>query len=159
MNVFNVVGAVLGAVVTVIVIDVAGSLIFGLATPTGSAVMPIKTSYAAGMAAYGAAAGAAAAPDGAQVTQVCKTCHSLDKGGPNKVGPALWGVVGRPVASMANFNYSDAVKKLGGDWTEDRLDKWLSGPAAYAPGTKMTFKGFPDAASRKAAIDFLKTLK
>jgi len=163
MKVSQVVGAVVGTIAAVIAVNVVGNLVFGLATPNGSRAMPIKTAYAAVPPAGGAGGATAVAdagpPDPVKLTAICKTCHSLDKGGANKVGPALWGVVGRPVASMAGFGYSDAVKKLGGAWTEERLDQWLTSPKNFAPGTKMSFQGYADPAQRKAVIGLLVSMK
>jgi cytochrome c len=85
----------------------------------------------------------------------CKACHKID--GNDGTGPHLNGVVGRPVASVAGFPYSDALKALGGDWTPDRLVHFLHGPQAYAPKTKMTFKGFKKEADLGDIVAFLKT--
>jgi len=81
----------------------------------------------------------------------CGGCHSLDA---NRIGPKHRGVVGRKVASLPDYDYSPAIKKLGGVWTPERIDQWLRGPQAVAPGTKMVFQ-VSDAAQRKAIIDYL----
>ena len=81
----------------------------------------------------------------------CGGCHSLDK---NRVGPKHRGVVGRKVASVPDYDSSPALKKLGGVWTPERIDRWLQGPQAMAPGAKMFFQ-VPDPAQRKAIIAYL----
>ena len=95
---------------------------------------------------------------GQEIAKKCQACHSLEKGGPNKVGPDLYGVVGRPVASHEGFEYSDALKKLGGDWDYDKLNKFLTNPKADVPGTKMTFAGLPKEGDRADVIAYLRTL-
>ena len=90
--------------------------------------------------------------------KVCTTCHSFEKGGGVKVGPDLWGVVGRPVASASGFTYSDAVKGLGGDWTYAKLNDWISNPKAMAAGPKMAFAGENDAHKRADILAYLQTL-
>ena len=88
----------------------------------------------------------------------CVACHSFNDGGKAGVGPNLYGVVGGPHAHMVGFAYSDALKSKAGPWTFDELNEWLKKPAAYAPGTKMTFAGLPDAQARANVIDYLRTL-
>jgi cytochrome c len=90
--------------------------------------------------------------------KACETCHNLEKGAGPKVGPPLYGVVGRKVASFPGFDYSDAVKKIGGNWTFDKLFAWIEDPQTYAPGTKMAFAGEPDPQRRADIIDYLHTL-
>ncbi|WBO23082.1 c-type cytochrome [Sphingomonas abietis] len=92
---------------------------------------------------------------GADVFKKCGVCHSDQKGGPNQIGPQLWGVVGRPVGSEAGFAYSDAIKAHGGPWTFDELFQWLKSPKAYAPGTKMTFAGLSNPQDRANVIAYL----
>jgi cytochrome c len=95
---------------------------------------------------------------GQAAAKVCLACHSFDKGGPNKQGPNLWGVVGRPRASEAGFNYSAAMKGKGGNWTFDELNKFIANPRGYIPGTAMTFAGLPRDQQRADVINYLHTL-
>jgi cytochrome c len=95
---------------------------------------------------------------GEEISKKCQACHNLAKGAGAKVGPDLYGVVGRPVASEAGFTYSDALHKVGGDWTYDKLNQFLTEPKAYAPGTKMTFAGLPKESDRADIIAYLRTL-
>ncbi len=89
----------------------------------------------------------------------CVACHSFNEGGKAGIGPNLYGVVGGPIGHMDGYAYSAAIKaKQPGKWTYDELDKWLTKPAAYAAGTKMTFAGITDAKQRADVIDYLHTL-
>jgi cytochrome c len=91
--------------------------------------------------------------------QICAACHSLNKGGPAIVGPNLWGIVDAPHDHMAGFNYSPALEKYKGQpWTYEALNKWLYDPAAYAPGTRMTFAGIKNTQQRADLIAYLRTL-
>jgi cytochrome c len=95
---------------------------------------------------------------GEDAAKVCQACHTLDKGGATKVGPNLWGVVGRMRASVAGFDYSSAMKAKGGTWTPDDLYQFLANPQAYIQGTKMTFAGLARPQTRADVIDYLNTL-
>ncbi|HWG03670.1 MAG TPA: c-type cytochrome [Beijerinckiaceae bacterium] len=90
--------------------------------------------------------------------RACTVCHSFDKGGGVKIGPPLYGVVGRPVASVPGYPYSDTLKKVGGNWTFAQLFRWIAGPKAMASDTKMTYPGEPDPDKRAAIIDYLDSL-
>ena len=91
--------------------------------------------------------------------EVCTSCHALRPDEPALEGPLLWGVVGRPVASLPDYEYSDALRQKGGHWNRERLDRWIAGPQAVTPGTKMTLGGVRSAADRKVVLDFLETLR
>lgn len=96
---------------------------------------------------------------GKDVVKKCAACHTFEKGGPNRVGPNLWGVVGDEVAhDRGNFAFSDALKKKDGTWTIDALNEWLWKPQAFAKGTKMTFVGLPKAKDRADVIAYLNSL-
>ncbi len=91
--------------------------------------------------------------------QVCAMCHTLNEGGKPGIGPNLYGVVGGPHDHEAGFHYSDALEKFKGKpWTFDALNKWLTKPADYAPGTLMTFAGIPQEQLRADVIAYLDTL-
>ncbi len=93
---------------------------------------------------------------GEKVAAKCKACHDFTKGGPNRVGPNLWGVVGGPSAHQADYSYDAAIKNLNITWTFENLDKYLTSPKAFAPGTKMTFPGLPKAQDRAALLRWLR---
>ncbi|MGA2042386.1 MAG: cytochrome c family protein [Roseiarcus sp.] len=95
---------------------------------------------------------------GAADTKACQACHNFDKGAPAKVGPPLWGVVGRPVASIAGFAYSDGLKALGGDWTYEGINKLITNPKADVAGTKMSYPGESDAHKRADILAYLQTM-
>ena len=123
-----------------------------------SAAVPAAASSADGAAAAASAPAVAAAGAEPAAFAQCKACHAVEAG-KTLVGPSLAGVFGRKAGSMAGFKYTDGFKKLDLSWDEANLDKWLTNPAAMAPGTMMAFPGIADAAQRKAVIDYLKTLK
>jgi cytochrome c len=90
--------------------------------------------------------------------QKCGLCHS-SQAGQNRVGPSLFGVVGRKAGTVASYNYSDAMKNSGLTWDDATLDSYLQGPRGKVPGTKMTFAGFPNESDRADVIAYLNTLK
>ena len=88
----------------------------------------------------------------------CALCHTAEPG-KNKIGPSLFGVVGRKSASLDNYNYSEAMKKFDHTWTPENLDTYLADPRAVVPGTKMIFPGIKDEKERQDVIAYLETLK
>lgn len=99
------------------------------------------------------------ATKGKEVFNRCAICHSNTKGAPNKIGPNLFGVVGRKAGTEPGFSYSAAVKSSGVTWSEANLDKWLTSPGRFIPGNRMPFAGLPSADQRADVIAYLKTLK
>ena len=162
----KILGAILGACLCIQVLNLSAGAIF---TPTP----PAKPGFViAAKPAEPAAPAPKKAPEqpienllasantdrGKDISKICMTCHTLQKGEPNKIGPNLWGVVGRPRASEPGYDYSAAMKAKGGSWTFDELNKFLSGPRNYIPGTKMTFAGLDNEHQRADIIAYLRTL-
>ena len=88
----------------------------------------------------------------------CALCHTTEAG-KNKIGPSLFGIVGRKSATVENFNYSEAMTKFDHTWDEGTLDEYLADPRGTVPGTKMIFPGIKDKAERDDVIAYLETLK
>ncbi len=96
---------------------------------------------------------------GESAAKKCGACHDFTEGGPNKIGPNLYGVVGRPIASHPGFSYSaDLSAHSSETWTYDKLNTWLTAPKSFAAGTKMTYAGDKDDKDRANIIAFLSTL-
>jgi len=85
----------------------------------------------------------------------CMACHKLDKSGKSTIGPNLFGVVGRSIASVKGFNYSPAMKQKKGTWTSKDLDAYLTAPLKVVPGGRMAYAGMAKAEDRKNLIGYL----
>jgi len=96
---------------------------------------------------------------GEKVFAKCMACHTIQQGAPNGIGPNLYATVGEAIAKGKNgFAFSDALSGVGGKWTFDELDKWLTSPKALAPGTKMTFAGLPNVEDRANVVAYLNSM-
>jgi cytochrome c len=85
---------------------------------------------------------------GEQQFRKCSACHTIEQGGANGIGPNLWANMGAPIAHVAGYAYSDALRGHGGNWTWEAMSEWLRSPRAFAPGTKMSFAGMADPQDR-----------
>ncbi len=92
---------------------------------------------------------------GANQAQICKACHSVDAGGPNMIGPALFGMFGRGVGDQPGFDYSPVLRNADFVWTPRALDAWLAQPGRFLPGNRMTFTGVFRQSDRDDLIAYL----
>ena len=92
---------------------------------------------------------------GEKIFKKCAACHSINKGGPNKIGPALYNVVGRKVGGVADYKYSKTLASYGKDWTFEELNGFLIKPATYLKGTKMSYAGLRKEVDRASVIKYL----
>jgi cytochrome c len=162
-------GAVLATLMFVLVLKIAIGAIFEVPEPAKPgyvvAGVPAETASPGSTAPaaevlpdWGTVLPKAGVADGQKVAARCQQCHDLSKGGPNKIGPNLWGVVDRPRASHPGFEYSSAMSANHDPWTYDKLFTYLKLPAAMVPGTKMTFAGISSEQDRINLIAYLRTL-
>jgi cytochrome c len=170
MNSFElnkVLGALLGTCLVLVAMHIASGAIFAPQAPAkpGYVIAVKEEQPQAGPAAAAPAevpiaeALASASPQrGAEIAKQCAACHNFQEGQGPKIGPDLYGVVGRKIASVAGFNYSAALKAKSGDWDFDMLNTWLTKPSAYAPGTAMTFAGLSNVKQRADVIAYLDSL-
>ena len=120
---------------------------------------PLLAGLALLLAHAAAHAGGTPAKGADVYAEECGDCHSVTPG-KNKKGPSLYGVVGRPVASVADYaGYSEAMKQLGGTWTVERIDAYVTQPRKLVPGGKMKYDGLADAQARADLIAYLSSLK
>jgi cytochrome c len=170
MNSFElnkILGALLGTCLILVAMHIAAGAIFTPAKPAkpGYEVAVKEEQPQAGAAPAAPAAvpietllASASAQRGADVAKQCQACHNFQEGQGPKIGPDLYNVVGRKIASVSGFNFSAALKSKNGTWDFDALNAWLTKPSAYAPGTAMTFAGLSNDKQRADVIAYLDTL-
>tara|TARA_B100001123_G_scaffold448468_1_gene609746 strand:- start:1699 stop:2229 length:531 start_codon:yes stop_codon:yes gene_type:complete len=93
--------------------------------------------------------------DGEKVFKKCAACHSINKGGANKIGPALWGVIGRKAGSLSDYKYSKAMAAYAKSWSFEEMNGFLIKPKDWIKGTKMSFAGLKNAKDRAAVILYM----
>src|SRR5262249_9842600 len=159
----KILGAVLGTCLFTLALNIVSGNIFTVHKPEKPGYDIAVTETPAAGSAQAAAAPeepietrlASANPEkGASIAKKCLACHDLSKGGPNKVGPNLWGVIGRERGEHQGFAYSTAMKSKGGKWTLDDLDPYLKNPRAVVPGTSMAFIGLAKPNERADVIAY-----
>ena len=165
----KIIGSVLGAVLFIVAVSLASQAIYYAPPPAKPAyVVPGVTASTTPAEAAPTPVAAEQAPDfataipmanaanGGMIADRCAACHDWTKGGPNKIGPNLYGVVGRSRASHPGFDYSSAMKAKTGNWTYADLFTFLKQPQVFVPGTKMSFGGLPKVQDRMDVIAFLR---
>jgi cytochrome c len=98
------------------------------------------------------------AASGETVARKCATCHTFEQGGPNTIGPNLYGVLGRDIASLPDFQYSSALSEKEGSWDYETLNAFIADPRGWAPGTKMTFAGLRNQQDEADLLLYLRSL-
>jgi cytochrome c len=163
------VGAIVGAGIWAMVTGMVSSFIFapelpakpGFAVAVGGGDAKAAPAAAAKVEPIEVRLKTADAARGLKAFSKCTSCHTGEKGGGNKVGPNLWGVLGGPKAHLEGFKYSGAMAdrgKAGEKWSYADLDKFLTDPKAFISGTAMGFAGFKDAGDRADVIAYLRSL-
>ena len=97
----------------------------------------------------------ASAADGAKIFSKCKACHSIAKEGGNKIGPALWGILGRKAGSLSDYKYSIAMTAYGKSWSFEEMNGFLTKPKEWVKGTKMSYAGLKSAKDRASLILYM----
>jgi cytochrome c len=164
----KIIGAVLGTAIFIFVVRLVAEKIYEPEKPEKPGYVVegvVETPAGGGTAApveeampdWGTVLASADVAGGKTISTKCEQCHDLTKGGPNKIGPNLFGVVDRPRASHPGFSYSSAMKGKPGNWTYDELFKFIKAPGVDIPGTKMSFAGVRSEKDRINLIAYLRS--
>ena len=162
----KIVVSILLAVILILGINKISNVIFYVEKPEKSAyqVADVSTtaitetnsgSSSAGSGDIMALLASVSAADGKKVFKKCAACHSIAKGGGNKIGPALWGVLGRQAGSISDYKYSKAMATHGKSWSFEEMNGFLIKPKDWIKGTKMTFVGLKKETERAAVILYM----
>jgi len=162
----KIVVSILLAVILILGINKISNVIFYVEKPEKSAYQVADVSTTAitetnsGSSSTGsgdimALLASASAADGKKVFKKCAACHSIAKGGGNKIGPALWGVLGRQAGSISDYKYSKAMATHGKSWSFEEMNGFLIKPKDWIKGTKMTFVGLKKETERAAVILYM----
>jgi cytochrome c len=163
----KILGAVLGTCLILLVTSFAASALFAPNKPEKPGFeIAVKEEAAGGEKAVAAAPPepiekllqTASVQKGEQAAKKCAACHDFTKGGPNKVGPNLFGIVGDKKGEGRGFNFSAAMKAKGGTWTIDDLSQFIDNPKGFVPGTAMGFAGIQKGSERADVIAYLNSL-
>ena len=162
----KIIASIMLAVILVLGINKITDIIFYVEKPEKSAyqVASVSTttttettsaSSSSGSGEIMALLASASVADGEKVFKKCAACHSIAKGGDNKIGPALWGVLGRQAGSVSDYKYSKAMAAHGKTWSFEEINSFLIKPKDWIKGTKMSFVGLKSKNDRVAVILYM----
>jgi cytochrome c len=166
----KIIGAILATVLFIMVIRIADESIFheqklakqayqvpGVTETAGAVTVAQAAPVEETLPDFATVIPAADAAHGQQIAQRCAQCHDWTKGGPNRIGPNLWGIINRMRGTHEGFSYSAAMKNKGGTWSYADIFQYLKQPGAFIPGNKMAFAGLPRAQDRLDLLAYMRS--
>jgi len=160
----KIIASIILAVILVLGINKITDIIFFIEKPEKSAYQVTSVSTTTETTSKSSSAGSgdimalltsASVSDGEKVFKKCAACHSIAKGGGNKIGPALWGVLGRQAGSISDYKYSKAMTAHGKIWSFNEMNSFLKKPKDWIKGTKMSFIGLKSEKDRAAVLLYM----